>query len=76
MKILVYLGVGALLHWLILGPAFSVYSLASWGILFGWGFVASVICTLVAIAFFIVLALVVIVIDKIEDWSWRRWANR
>jgi hypothetical protein len=41
-----YLGIGALLHALILGPTFVAVSLISWGILLGWpvvlaGFIAA-----------------------------------
>ncbi len=31
-----YLGVGFLIHWILIGDGMSVYSAGTWGIMIGW----------------------------------------
>jgi hypothetical protein len=60
-----YLAIGALFHWVLLGSTFQVASVASWGVLFGWPFVASALFLLFGLLICIVVGLIFAALETI-----------
>lgn len=44
-----YLGIGALLHAILIGDAFDLYSTWSWGMLLGWPILATIAVVIIAL---------------------------
>lgn len=61
----IYLAIGALFHWILLGPVFHVTSVASWGVLFGWPFVLSALGLMLGLLICIVVGLVFAAIEAV-----------